>query len=427
MRFIVHPSALSGTINIPPSKSHSLRAILFATLAEGNSTIHHYLDSPDTRAMITACKQLGAHIVKKNQTLHITGVAGRPLHPRKMIDAGNSGQVLRYIGGIVAQFNAPTLLTGDYSLCHNRFLQPFMDGINQLGGLAVSKHLPGYAPLEISGPLMGGVTTISGEDSQNVTALLIAAAITPGQSEIRVNNPGEKPWIDLTLDWFDRLGIHYTRENYHRFLITGPANIQSFDYQVPGDFSSAAFPIVAALITQSEITLNNMDMQDSQGDKIIIAELQKLGANIEIHAAEKSLTIKPSTSLVSHTIDINNMIDALPILTVAGCFASGSLPLINAGIARRKESDRLTAITKEMRKMGAVINEQHDALVVEQSNLTGAQVESHQDHRIAMALTVAAFAAQGPTTINNVKCIAKSYPDFSHSMIRLGANIKVES
>ena len=425
MDYLITTSKLEGNIIIPPSKSHTLRAILFASLADGESIIHHPLHSPDAAAMMRACELLGAKMqLQKNQII-ISGVAGKPDSPADVIDAGNSGIVLRFVAAVVALTSRHAVITGDDSIRTNRPIKPLLEGLTQLNVFAVSMKEDGFAPVAIKGPLQAGSARMNGEDSQPVSALLIAAAFVSGMTTIHVSRPGEKPWIDLTLDWFDRLGIKYQRQGYTEYQISGSSHYEGFEYSVPADFSSAAFPLVAALITHSEITLHHLDLKDSQGDKVILSILEKMGACLEIDPEKKIIRAKKSNRLKGIVIDINDCIDALPILSVLACFAEGETRLIGAAIARTKECDRLSAVTQELRKMGARIVEKKDELIIQGAPLHASTVESHKDHRIAMSLAVAAMATPGKTTILNTNCIAKSYPNFANDFQKLGANIEV--
>jgi 3-phosphoshikimate 1-carboxyvinyltransferase len=423
----VHPSALSGSISAPPSKSHTLRAILFAALAEGKSIIYDYLPSPDAVAMINACCLLGAEIIADNTSLIINGVNGKPKTPANIIDAGNSGQVLRFVAAVAALTENYTVLTGDHSVRYNRPIKPLLAALTQLAVFCATTKGDEYAPIIIKGPLQAGVARLNGADSQPVSGLLIAAAFIKGKTEIQVDDPGEKPWLGLTLNWFDRLGIRYENYNFEKYIMHGDASYAGFEYRVPGDFSSIAYPVVAALITHSEICINNVDMGDAQGDKEVIAVLQKMGANIVIDRQHKTLVVKRGAQLTGLTININNFIDAVTILAVVACFAQGTTTLSGAAIARKKESDRLTSITTELQKMGADIVETTDGLIIKTSRLKGAQVQSYHDHRMVMSLAVAALAAQGPTVIEDVACVTKSYPDFLLHMQQLGANLALAS
>lgn len=425
--FHVVPSGLHGVIKASASKSHTLRAILFASLATGESTIHDYLPSPDATAMINACRQLGAQITQDGKTITVIGNAGHLKVPDDVIDCGNSGQVLRFVAAIASLLKNYVVLTGDDSIRHSRPAQPLIEGLSHLNVFCVSTKNDGHAPLIVKGPLNPGKTQLLGQDSQPVSALLMACAFAKDASEITVHEPGEKPWIDLTLNWFDRLGIVYQNDNYKRYTVAGHAKVKAFDYQVPGDFSSLAFPIVASLLTQSEITIQNVDMNDVQGDKKIIACLQKMGAQIVIDETKHMLHVKKTLQLMGTTIDVNDMIDALPILAVVGCYAQGVTIIEGARIARQKECDRLSAMTQELTKMGALITENPDGLVIKHSILSGTRLASHHDHRIVMSLVVAALAAQGESHIEGVEWVKKSYPNFFADFMTLNAQVTITS
>lgn len=423
MNFQIKPSLLSGVIESSPSKSHSIRAILFASLANGKSVISHYLNSPDIEAMVKACRQIGAKIDVADEFIAIEGVNGKPNTPDDVINAGNSGQVLRFITAIAALNTNYTVLTGDYSIRYNRPMQPLIDGLNGLGAFCVATKNDGHAPIVVKGPIEPGITELSGEDSQPVSAVMIVAAFLKGKTEIQVKNPGEKLWIDLTLSWLDKIGVKYENHNYEHYMIYGNAEYPGFEYTAPGDFSSILFPVVAALITKSEITLQHVDMQDRQGDKEVIDILKLMGADIEYDEKQHILKINKTEQLIGCEIDVNDFIDAVPILAVVGCYAKGTTKIVNAAIARTKECNRLACITQELKKMGAKIKEFPDNLIIESSKLHGAKLQTYHDHRMVMALTVAALGAKGESIVEDIACVAKSYPAFCADMQKLGANI----
>lgn len=417
----IKPSLLQGTVEVPPSKSQTLRAILFGLLATGKTVISRPLFSPDTDAMMAGCRLLGAEVSIRGQTIEIVGnLRGA----EDVIHAGNSGLVLRLLGAVSALVPEYTVITGDYSIRHLRPIQPLLDGLTQLGAFAASAKDDGSAPIILKGPLKGGTALIDGADSQPVSGLLIAASFTPAKTELFVTQPGEKPWVALTLNWFDRLGIAYKNDNFEKFTLPGHASIQAFEYTVPSDLSSAAYPIAAALITNSELTLTNIDMDDLQGDKQFIFQLQKMGAKITIDRASHTLTVAKGSHLKGAKIDINNFIDSLTLLSVIGCFAEGITEIVGGKVARYKESDRIRAIVTELKKMGAQIHEREDGVVVEHSPLHGASLDSHADHRMAMSLAVAGLGAKGESVISDIGCVAKSYPPFFEHLRKLGAKIE---
>ncbi|MCB1110242.1 MAG: 3-phosphoshikimate 1-carboxyvinyltransferase [Chlamydiia bacterium] len=422
MRYHVTPSTLQGTIEIPPSKSHTHRALLFALLCKGTSKIHKYLDSPDSAAMLKAIQSLGATVNQTADNLEITGV-GPHLSPcDDVINAQNSGIVLRFIGALAALIPAYTVITGDHSIRTRRPVKPLLDALEQLGVFAKSMRGDGYAPIIIAGPLKGGTCSLDGQDSQPISALLVASSFASQKTEIHVTHPGEKPWIDLTLSWLDFFGLPYTNQSYTHYTIPGRGTISPFEYTVPGDFSSLAFPVAAALITESEVTLENVDRSDVQGDKKLLETLTSMGANIVSEG--RTLYVKKGGPLKGGAFDINDYIDAITILAVIGCFAEGETVITNAAIARKKECDRIHAIATELKKMGADIEEKEDGLIIRPAKLKGAELNTYHDHRMVMSLTVAALGAEGPSVIHGVECVAKTYPNFKEHLITLGATLQ---
>ena len=421
----IQRSKLCGSLTIPASKSHSQRAILFASLADGRSIIRNSLPSPDIKAMIHACRSMGAVITVNADQIEILGTNGTPQALQDVVDAGNSGQVLRFIAAVASLTAGYTVITGDRSIRKHRPMQPLLDGLNQLGVWAVSMHNTGTAPILIQGPWKHNTATIDGAVSQPISGLLIAAAFAPRPTNLYVTNHGETTWIDVTLNWFDRLGIIYTRKDYAEYQITGNARYAGFKYTVPGDLSSCAFPIIGALITNSELTLHGVDLQDVQGDKELIFILQRMGAKIEIDHAQQTIQVQPSPALTGITLNINAFNDAVPVLAVLACFATSPSIISGAAATRTKESDRLATIAGELNKMGANITEHADGLTIHPATLTGTTVQAHQDHRIAMALSIAALAANGETRITGTECIDKSYPNFANDLISVGAKIDV--
>jgi 3-phosphoshikimate 1-carboxyvinyltransferase len=426
-KYIISQSKLKGQITIPSSKSHTLRAVLFGALGKGKTVISHPLASPDTEAMCKACALLGAQIDILPDEIQIVGTNGTISHAMDVIDAGNSGLVLRLCAAVGALGKRPIVITGDHSIRHHRSMSSLLNGLSQLGASAISMRGDGYPPVIIQGPLHPGKAEISGEDSQPVSALLIAASFVDGPTDLFVNNPGEKPWVGLTLDWLTRLGISHTNQHFQHYSLKGKASYEGFHYKVPGDWSSAAFPIAAALVTQSELLVHNIDIHESQGDKKIITVLEQMGACFEIDASKKTVRVKKTSTLSGIAIDINDFIDAVPILAVVACFAEGKTTIYNGAIAKQKECDRLHAITKELKKMGAAIEENHDGLVIRRSDLKGAQLFSHDDHRMAMSLTVAGLGAHSPSTLDATDCVAKTYKTFAGDLKSIGAFLEAFS
>ena len=369
--------------------------------------------------MINACRSLGAQVEWKGGSIAIAGLNGKIEGSKGDIDAGNSGILLRFLTAIAALGKEPVLITGDRSIRSQRPLTPLIEGL-KMRGVQVSSH-NGFAPVAIKGPFQPGSAIISGEDSQPVSAMLIAMAFAKGASELFVKNPGEKPWVALTLDWFDRLDIPYQADNFERFRLQGSASYEGFEYAVPGDWSSAAFPVAAALVTRSELRIGNLDYSEKQGDKRIVEILQKMGANL--HLEKNELYVGKSDCLKGIEVDINDCIDTVTILAVLACYAEGETRITNAKVAMTKECNRLACIAKELKKMGGKVEVTSDGLIIQGGPLKGAQVCSHGDHRMALSLAVAALGASGLTRLEGCECVSKTYASFFSDLKKLGADI----
>ncbi len=415
---------LSGEITVPGSKSHTIRAVIIASLAEGVSKIGNPLKSEDTLVAVSACRELGAVINTDNDSEWIVeGFNMLPEKPEKALDLANSGTSTRLLGGIVSLFDFEVILDGDSSL-RTRPMQHLLDPLNDLGAEASSVNNDGKCPIKIKGKIKGGKVDVDGVSSQFVSSLLLSAPLAEGDTEINVNNIHELPYIQMTLGWLDEQGIKYEKsKDLTYFKIKGNQKYKSFEKYIPGDWSSAAFPIVAAAITESDIVIKGLDVNDVQGDKAIIDYLKMMGANILLE--ESGLRVK-GNELRGSEINLNDTPDALPVMAVLGCFASGKTKLYNVAQARIKETDRIKVMTLELSKMRGNIEELEDGLLVHNSNLAGGKVEGHNDHRIVMALALAGMLAEGTTRVTTAEAVNVTFPHFVDLMRSVGAKIRME-
>lgn len=413
---------LSGSTRIPPNKSHSFRALIMAALAEGVSHIHNPAVSSDWMRGTEALEMFGAVVEPKAGNLWaVTGTGGKLSIPDDVIDCGNSGIILRFFMAVAACCDGYTVLTGDHSLRHLRLCQPLINAINSLGAWAVSTKGDGHAPIVVRGRLKGGQVEIDGIDSQPVSALLMASALADAPTDIIVHRAGEKPWVSVTLDWMTRCGVDFSNENFERYRVRGRGHWNGFDANIPLDWSAALYPIVAAILTPgSEVRLPGMDVNDSQGDKLVLDVLRKMGAQIE---ATDDAVIARSGTLRGTTIDCNDFIDQFMLLAVVGACAEGETTLVNAEVCRHKECDRIKEMFHALRAMGADVEERPDGLVIRHSSLRGADLDSRSDHRMVMTMAVAGMMAEGQTTIRGSECVKKTFPDFVTQMQCIGADM----
>jgi 3-phosphoshikimate 1-carboxyvinyltransferase len=413
---------LRGEITVPPSKSHTIRAVIIASLAEGRSRIANPLLAEDTKAAINACKALGAKIETKDNELIIDGFGNRPKEPSKIIDMLNSGTSTSLMLGVLSAFGINAELTGDDSL-KARPVKPLADALISLGANITYLNKEGCPPLKISGKIEGGKTKIDGsKSSQYISSLLLSCSLLSRDTEIIVDNPGEIPYIEMTLKWLDEQNIKYERDGFTSFKMFGNQSYKPFEKTVPGDWSSATFPICAAALTTSDVLVKGMDINDVQGDKAVILYLKEMGANITI---ERNGIRTKGTRLEGKELDINATPDTLPAMAVMGCFAKGQTKLFNVAQARVKETDRIEVMVKELKRLNADIEELPDGLIIRKSNLKGANVDGHNDHRVVMALSIAGLIAEGETTIDSAESVNVTYPDYVGFMKKIGARFKL--
>jgi len=422
MKVSVNISTIHGEVYAPPSKSYTHRAITIAALAHG-SIIRRPLISDDTLATIRACEMFGADIKIRDSDLIIRGVGGAPAVPDDVIDVANSGTTLRFMSAVAALTNGVTVLTGDRSI-RSRPNGPLLEVLNDLGVEAYSTRSNDCAPLVIRGRLNGAITRIDGSiSSQFVSALLIACPLTNNSTTLSIKGElKSKPYVDVTIEIIEKAGGEILVEDTNSMKFIIPAN-QKYDlreYTVPGDFSSASYPLAAAAMTGSTVTVRNL-FPSKQGDVAIIDILRRMGANIEWDMENGEVTVNGG-ELHGITIDAGATPDLVPTVAVLGAVADGVTVIGNAEHVRYKETDRLHAMAVELKKMGIKIKEETDKLTITGGKLVGADLHGWHDHRIAMALTIAALVA-GNTTIDTAESVSISYPNFFDEMRALGADL----
>lgn len=425
MEFTCQSSLLSGTLQIPGSKSHSIRAIFIATMAKGESMIHNLLDSSDVRSALSVARIFGAKTESLgNNNWKITGVNGNITLTHPVIDVGNSGTTIQIALAFASLIknNQSLIVTGDEQICR-RPTAPLVQALRDLGTEITEIHHNGCPPIKITGGLTGGKCELEAKTSQYVTALLMACPLAENDSEVTVTLLNEAPYIEITLDWLKEQNITIHHDDLYNYQIPGHQHYTCFDKAIPADFSTATFFLAAATLKPDrQITLKGLDFTDSQPDKQVVYILEKMGAKIE-HLPNGDITISAPNGLTGITIDMNETPDALPMLAVVGCFARGETRLINVAHARLKETDRIQVMAEELTKMGANITELPDGLIIRQSSLTGTKVCGHGDHRIVMSLAIAGLSCEGTTTITTAEAAAVTVPEFSDFIKKLGGNL----
>lgn len=419
----INPSAITGTIKAPASKSSMQRACALALLANGQTTIYNAGHSNDDLAALEIIKKLGATIELKEEELIITGGTLKDITTE--INCGESGLGIRMFAPITALSTGQISINGTGSLL-KRPMHFFDEIFPQLGVSIQSDN--GYLPITIKGPLKPANIIIDGSlSSQFLTGLLIAfAKATTKPVTITVTNLLSKPYIDLTLQMIKKFGYNVENDNYKKFLIEPSAQMQIHHaYTVEGDWSGAAFLLVAAAIA-GDIKVTGLDVFSTQADKAILSALMDCGVNISIE--EKQITINTALSKNGKPFqfDATNCPDLFPPLVALAAYCNGTTVIKGANRLQHKESNRALTLQQEFAKMGVEITIKDDLMLIDGGGeIKAAVLQSHHDHRIAMACAVAALKANGPSVIEDAESINKSYPVFFDDLKLLHASVSL--
>lgn len=416
----VERSVVSGEVYAPPSKSYTHRAILITALGPGG-TVKRPLISADTRATIAACEAFGAKITRKDD-IEIEGVSGKPQTPEDVINVLNSGTTLRFCSAVASLTNG-AVLTGDASI-RSRPNGPLLSALNDLGVNAFSIRGNGKAPLVVHGRMKGGVAKLNGSvSSQFLSALLIASPLAEGDTKIIIEGElKSRPYAEITLDMLQEAGARI-EAGKQEFEVEGGQSYNLKSYTIPGDFSSASYPLAAAAVTGGEVVVRGV-LPSRQGDSAIVDTLKRMGAEISWDQIEGVLRIR-GMELNGVDVDASMTPDLVPTIAVLGSLARGKTVISNAEHVRHKETDRLHAMAIELSKMGADIKEKPDGLEIIGGKLNGAEVKGYDDHRIVMALAIAGMAV-GNTRIDTAESVDVSYPGFFQQMESMGAEVNLQ-
>jgi 3-phosphoshikimate 1-carboxyvinyltransferase len=414
MERYVEPSALKGNIKAPSSKSMTQRAIAAALLADGESIIHNPSYCDDSLAAMSMAVGLGARVEPQVNELKINGSA---ILKESKLNCGESGLAIRMFSPIAALYPVEITMVGANSL-KKRPMFMIEEALNQLGVKCISSG--GFLPLTIQGPIVGGHCEIDGSvSSQLLTGLLMALPLASKNSEIKVNNLKSKPYIDMTIQILKSFGITLKNEDYSFFRIPGNQKYIPHNYIVEGDWSGGAFLLVAGAIN-GNLCVTGLNKDSKQSDMSIVNALKKAGAKMII--SEDQIEISKS-ELKAFEFDSTESPDLFPPLVALASYCEGVSAIKGVSRLIYKESDRAKALKEEFGKMDINIEINDDMMYIIGGKPQGARVESHDDHRIAMAVSIAALGATGRVYIRDSQCVAKSYPGFFDDLRYLGALI----
>lgn len=426
MEIITGGKPFRGEITIPPSKSISHRALLAAGLSDQTCHIMSALDSDDIEATLDCLLSLGVESAVQKSL--VTSMAldvevegtGAAWPKNAIIRSRESGSTLRFMIPIALVTGGERIFEGEGRLVE-RPITPYIDMFDRDG---TYYEYDGHLPLKVNGRLKGGRYVIPGNiSSQFITGLLMALPLLEEDSEIVIEGELESSsYVDLTLDVLDAFGIQIIAQP-GGFIIPGGQSYKGCNFEVEGDYSQAAFFIAAGLLGESPLRLKGLSKNSKQGDRAMIDIVKRMGAVIDWE--DDDLVVHPS-ELHGVVIDLKDCPDIGPIVSVLGALAEGETKIINAERLRIKESDRLAAMTSELKKLGAHVEETVDGMRIRGvKRLMGARVEGWNDHRIVMALTVAGIKTFGSIRIDGADAVKKSYPGFFDDVRALGGRAEV--
>jgi len=405
--------ALSGTVELPGSKSISNRALLLASLAHGNTRLHNLLDSDDINFMLRALIQLGVEVEHTADGHNVTG-AGGPLIDKNIelsLDLGLAGTALRPLTAALTLGRGLFTLDGTQRM-RERPIAPLVDGLRQLGADIDYLASIGFPPVRVNAKgLIGGKATMPGNlSSQFLTSLLICAPLADNPVTISVEGEQvSKPYLEITLQMMSRFGATISHDDYQYFEVTPGAYHSPGEYLVEGDASSASYFLAAGAIAGSGVTVRGIGSQSMQGDIAFVDVLRAMGANVVMTAS--SVTVTPGR-LQAVDLDLNAIPDAAMTVAVLALFADGTTTIRNIYNWRVKETDRLAAMSCELRKVGAQVIEGKDFIAITPPpQLHGATIDTYGDHRMAMCFSLVSLAGVS-VTLNDPECVSKTYPEY---------------
>lgn len=401
---------IEAILTLPGSKSYTHRALIAAALAPGESLLANALKAEDTEVTARVLAALGADLDWQGHTVRVQGTGGRLRPVPEPLFLGNSGTSMRFLTAVAGLGQGSYRLTGTPRLCE-RPMGELLEALQVLGVQATAEKGNDCPPILVEGGgFTGGKTRLSGAvSSQYLSALLLIGPLAAQGVEVEIT--GElvsRPYVDITLAVLTAFGITFSREAYRRFILPGGQSYRSRQYDIEADASSASYFWAAAALTGGRVTIANLDLESVQGDIDFLSVLARMGCHLT--SSLEGLTVEGGPLQGIH-MDMSAMPDLVPTLAVLAAFADGETVISGVAHLRHKESNRLTSVVTELGKMGVTAEETSDGLRIVGGTPRGAEIETYDDHRLAMSFAVAGLKAKG-TVIRDPDCVAKSFPDF---------------
>jgi len=419
LKAITKTGPLDATVIAPPSKSYSVRALLLAAMTRGTTTVRNCLDADDTRYALEAIRTLGFDVAGSIQREVSIG-------PRRTMSAnevpifiGNAGTAMRFLTGWLAFTPGRFILDGEERM-RERPIGDLVDVLTSIDAEVEYVEKEGYPPLRIRGKRMRGGfdVTISAEtSSQFVSALMLGGATLPDGITLRISAQASAPYIDITADILQVFGASVSRDG--DVIRVRAGNLERAEYTVEGDYSSGSYWFAAAAATRGTMRVRGLAIPTAQGDAGFLDILAAMGCTVDV--TENEITVHGASELRGGTFDCNATPDIVPTLAAIAPLASSAVEIVNVPNLRVKESDRIATVASELRRLGATVDERADALVIQPGwSDAPATVETHNDHRIAMAFAIAGLA-RGNVTIAREQVVTKSYPRFWRTLVEVAA------
>jgi 3-phosphoshikimate 1-carboxyvinyltransferase len=410
---------LDATVEVPGSKSYTQRALIIAALVKGRSTISRVLLSEDTRYLMEALRVLGIEVLTSGNDVVIQGTGGKIQNPGQAIYLGNNGTALRFLTTLVSLGEGEFLLDGSSRL-RERPLKPLLDALKTLGVSSHSRDDKGYPPVRIDaqGLRGGSVAFTDVESSQYISSLLIGAPYAAEDIEITLQGTTvSEPYIEMTLHIMERFGAEIERGDKNCFKVKSGYNYTGQEYIVEGDASSASYFFLAAALCRGRVRVMNINPGSLQGDIKFLNIMEGVGCSVVRGDSWVDVIGGPLRD-GNVIFDMGNMPDMVPTLAVLAAFRPGRTFITNVSHLRLKESDRIAALVNELNRIGVNAKERDDGLVIEGGKPHGAEIETYNDHRIAMSFAIAGLAVP-KMKIKDKLCVGKSFPGFWDELKKL--------
>jgi len=399
-------------VSIPGSKSYTQRALIIASLAEGRSFLRNSLISEDTKYLMGALRSLGADIRVAHKYIIVTGTDGNIKNPGKKLYLGNNGTALRFLTTVVSLGTGKFTLDGSDRL-RERPIKPLLDALNILGVDCQGMDKSGYPPVMVQGTgITGGkVTFTNTESSQYISSILITASYAGRDVEIELRGTtSSMPYIDMTEGVMNHFGVEVTKSGKNKYTVKAHQKYTGKKYLIESDVSSASYFFLAAALCEGRVRVLNVNPNTLQGDIGFLEIVGKLGCHVVRGTDWVEVTGKKLNG-GDYRFDMSDMPDMVPTLAVLSAFRAGQTVIDNIFHLRLKESNRIEALVNELNRTGIDAKELKNGLVITGGTPHGAEIETYDDHRIAMSFATAGLVTEG-IKIKNQKCVNKSFPEF---------------